>query len=257
MIRTRLIVGLLSGVFVAATAGQPARTSATYVRSGLRAIEAGTGQLPFLLLHGYGSSAAAWMPFTFTIRLPANRRFVMPEGPETTVPPDGPPNGHAWWRLGLDAHRRTSDGLPDLARTIPPGLAASDRRVRTLLDELAARGRYSRERQMLAGFSQGGIVAADIAFTTDEPMEALVLMSTTFVNETAWRTGMPRRRGLRVFISHGRADDTLPFDVAVRLQQAMRESGLQVTWFPFAGGHEIPAEVVTALNAFLARPVAD
>jgi predicted esterase len=32
----------------------------------------------------------------------------------------------------------------------------------------------------------------------------------------------------------------------------MHDAGLQVTWFPFDGGHEIPAEVVTALNAFLA-----
>jgi len=253
MIRTRLLVGLLGGGIVAASACQPAPTSVTYVRSGLRAIEAGTGPLPFLLLHGYGSTAAEWIPFTHTIRLPSDRRFVMPEGPETTVPPDGPATGRAWWRLGLDAHRRTSDGLPDLARTTPPELAASDRRIRTLLDELATRGRYPRERQMLAGFSQGGIIAADIAFTTDEPIEALILMSTTFVNETAWRAGMPRRRGLRVFISHGRNDDILPFDVAVRLQQAMRDAGLQVTWFPFAGGHEMPAEVVTALNAFLAQ----
>ena len=107
---------------------------------------------------------------------------------------------------------------------------------------------------MLAGFSQGGMIAADIAFTTDEPIEALVLLSPTFVNETAWRAGMARRRGLRVFISHGRRDGILPFDAADRLQQAMRDAGLRVTWFPFDGGHEMPAEVVSALNAFLAQP---
>jgi phospholipase/carboxylesterase len=63
---------------------------------------------------------------------------------------------------------------------------------------------------------------------------------------------MSRRRGLRVFISHGRRDTILPFDASQRLQQAMREAGLRVTWFPFDGGHDMPAEVVTALNAFLA-----
>ncbi len=44
----------------------------------------------------------------------------------------------------------------------------------------------------------------------------------------------------------------LRFDAAVRLQQEMRRAGLRVTWMPFDGGHEIPAEVVTALNQFLA-----
>jgi phospholipase/carboxylesterase len=251
VVRSQLLAGLL-GVVIAAGC-QPAPTSVTPTGSGLRTIEAGTGQLPFVLLHGYGSSPAEWIPFTYTIRLPAGRRFVMPEGSETTVPPDGPANGRAWWRLGLDAYRRTGDGLPDLARTNPPGLATADRRVRALLDELAMTGRYPRDRQMLAGFSQGGMIAADIAFTTDEPIEALVLLSTTFVNESAWRAGMARRRGLPVFIAHGRRDDILPCDAAERLQQAMRDAGLQVTWFPFDGGHEMPAEVVTALNAFLAQ----
>jgi len=58
-----------------------------------------------------------------------------------------------------------------------------------------------------------------------------VLFSPSFVNEAGWRAGMPARKGLRVFVSHGRRDDILPFD----------------------GGHEIPIEVVTALNRFLAE----
>jgi phospholipase/carboxylesterase len=232
---------------------RPTSTSIPHDGSGLRTIEAGAGALPFVLIHGYGSSAEEWIPFTYTIRLPAGRRFVLPEGPETTKPPDGPRNGRAWWRIGLDAHRRPGDGLPDLSRTNPPGLAASNQRIRTLLTELAAKGGYPRERQMLAGYSQGGMIAADIAFTTDEPIDALVLLSPTIVNEAAWRAGMPRRRGLRVFVSHGRRDTILPFDASVRLQQAMRDAGLRVTWFPFDGGHEMPAEVVTALNAFIAE----
>ena len=248
---TPFAVALATGLVIGGC--RPTSTSIPHDGSGLRTIEAGTGALPFVLIHGYGSSAEEWIPFTYTIRLPAGRRFVLPEGPETTKPPDGPRNGRAWWRIGLDAHRRAGDGLPDLSRTNPPGLAASNQRIRTLLTELAAKGGYSRERQMLAGYSQGGMIAADIAFTTDEPIDALVLLSPTIVNEAAWRAGMPRRRGLRVFVSHGRRDTILPFDASMRLQQAMRDAGLRVTWFPFDGGHEMPAEVVTALNAFLAE----
>jgi len=250
----RAAILLTSAIALALTGCRPASTSVAHARSGLRTIEAGTGTLPFVLIHGYGSSAEEWIPFTDTIRLPAGRRFVLPEGPETTQPPDGPRGGRAWWRLGLDAHRRAGDGLPELSRTSPPGLAASNQRIRTLLDELAVAGGYPRQRQMLAGFSQGAMIAADIAFTTDEPIDALVLLSPTIVNEAAWRAGMPRRRGLRVFISHGRRDTILPFDASDRLGQAMRDAGLRVSWCPFDGGHDVPAEVVSALNAFLAQP---
>jgi phospholipase/carboxylesterase len=220
--------------------------------SGLRTIEAGSGPLPFVLIHGFGASAEGWMPFTATIRLPEDRRFVMPEGPETTRPPEGPFGGRAWWALGLDRYRRPGDQLPDLSQQDPPGLTASTRSIRRLLDELAAAGGYARARQVVAGYSQGAMVTADLAFTTDEPLEAIVLLSPTIVNERAWRAGMPRRRGLRVFVSHGRQDDILPFDLADRLQHAMREAGLRVTWVPFEGGHDIPMPVVDRLNDFLA-----
>ena len=155
-------------------------------------------------------------------------------------------------RLVEKEEARPADQLPDLSQISPPGLASSTRRIRLLFDELAASGGYPRGRQMLGGYSQGAMIAADTAFTTDEPLEALVLLSPTFVDERAWREGMPRRRGLRVFVSHGRRDDILPFDIASRLQQAMREAGLSVTWVPFDGGHDMPTSVVERLNAFLA-----
>jgi len=43
----------------------------------------------------------------------------------------------------------------------------------------------------------------------------------------------------------------LPFATMERFQERIKATGLDVTWFPFDGGHAIPDEVITALNAFL------
>lgn len=137
----------------------------------------------------------------------------------------------------------------------PGGLDDASRTVRVLLNEIARRLESDPHDTILGGFSQGGMIAADIAFRTSEPMKALLLLSTTTVDEAAWMTGMPRRRGLPVFISHGRDDDILPFEIAERLATKMSEAGLRVWWFPFNGGHETPVEAVTALNAFFAQTV--
>jgi phospholipase/carboxylesterase len=64
---------------------------------------------------------------------------------------------------------------------------------------------------------------------------------------------MATRRGMPVFMAHGRADNVLPFDLAERLHGELVTTGLAVTFVPFDGGHEIPEEVVTALGEFLAR----
>jgi phospholipase/carboxylesterase len=242
---------LIAGLVVLATGCLRPGGEAAPTGSGLRTFESGTGSLPVVLVHGYGATPREWLPFTFTIVLPPGRRFVFPEGPETTSPPDGPRGGRAWWPIELARFRRPSDGIPDLSAQNPPGLAAATQRIRLLLHELAPDG-YARQTQMLGGYSQGAMISANVAFTTDEPLACLILFSPSIVNEAGWRAGLPARKGLRVFISHGRRDDILPFDGSERLARAMREAGLRVTWVPFDGGHEIPIEVVTALNRFLA-----
>jgi phospholipase/carboxylesterase len=245
---TRTIAAMAAAALLQAT---PAPRIVEHQGSRLRTWEVGTGAGPFVLIHGYGSTPQEWLPFTATITLPPDRRFVFPEGPETTTPPDGPSGARAWWRIDLGKYRRASDQLPDLSAHDPPELTAASARIRRLLHELASDHRDAASTQMIGGFSQGAIIAADLAFTTDEPIDTLVLLSPTLVDERHWRAEMPRRRGLKVFISHGRRDVILPFDVSERMQQEMRDAGLRVTWFPFDGGHEMPAEVVTALNAFL------
>jgi len=247
MIRFVVAVALMGGaltlsvpVFAATGAGTgPAAPLTTLVRGG-------KGPPTVLLLHGYGAKVKDWLPFTQTIAVPRRARFVFPEAPEKTSPPDGPIGGRAWWRLDLEDHVPKGARLPDLAATHPPGLDEATARVRALMH------RSPKGPLVLGGFSQGAMVASNIAFTTDEPITALVILSGTPIDEAAWLRGLANRRGLRVFISHGRADPTLPFASADRFRKELAAAGLAVTWFPFDGVHEIPSSVVVALNRFLA-----
>lgn len=211
-------------------------------------LEVGTGSRPVVLLHGFSSSPEEWMPFTATMRLAPGHRFVFPRGPERGA--NG--RGRAWWHLDLVSHTG-SDGLPDLSRTRPDGLAQAAAQVRTLLHRYAVAGDGNRGAVILGGFSQGGMLSAEIAFRSDQPLRALVLLSPTVVDEASWRSGFASRKALPVFLAHGRQDRILPFASSARLAEALTEAGLRVTWVPFTGGHDIPSEVVTALNAFLAQ----
>jgi phospholipase/carboxylesterase len=248
-------LSLAGALAIAALGLRPA--SATLVRnpsSQLDTWEVGTGGLPLILLHGYAASPQEWLPFSHTILINAERRrFVFPQAPEETVPPDGPVGKRAWWRLDLSSYRDSAGtALPDMRRAQPAGLAKAAEKIRLLIGDLHHREAFDDKRVMLGGFSQGGMVAAEVAFRSAQPLEALILLSPTFVDEQRWIEGMPRRKGLPVFISHGRRDDVLPFAASERLAQAMREAGLKVTWVPFDGIHETPASIVTELNKFLA-----
>jgi phospholipase/carboxylesterase len=199
----------------------------------------GDGPPTLMLLHGYGSSAEEWMPFTNTIEWPG--RFVFPQGLERTTRA----GGRAWWPLELGS---AEDGVPDLSQSRPKGLTPAAAAVTRLLSGLSW---WKGGDVVLGGFSQGAMVASDVAFGSTAHLSALVLLSGTPVDEAAWRRGYAARRGLPVFIAHGRDDAVLPFSGSERMQRDLAAAGLLVTWLPFEGGHEIPAEVVIALNQFL------
>ena len=204
----------------------------------------GSGPPALVLLHGYGSSAEEWLPFTHTIEWPAPGRFVFPQGPDRTQRP----GGRAWWPLELEPFSSTAPDASNLSRTRPRGLEPAGAAVSGLLRALA---RSQGGEIVLGGFSQGAMVASEVAFRSTARMSALVLLSGTPVDEASWRSGYSTRRGLPVFIAHGRSDPVLPFAGSERMQRDLAAAGVRVTWVPFDGGHEIPAEVVVALNAFL------
>ena len=105
---------------------------------------------------------------------------------------------------------------------------------------------------MLGGYSQGAMVASEVAFQSDLEIAGLVLLSGTLVDEGSWERQFHTRRGTPVFLSHGRSDPVLPFEVADRFRSKLEAAGVRVTWVPFDGGHEIPATVVSELNKFIA-----
>jgi len=204
-----------------------------------------------ILLHGYGSSAEEWLPFVSTIRLPEGGRFVFPQAPDTTTPPDGPSTGRAWWRLDLGSHRPSSPGgLPDLSTTRPPGLKVAAGMVKDLVKNVERDGGKP---ILLGGFSQGAMVAAEVALQSDLHVDALVLLSGTLVDEASWQQKFATLSNVPVFMSHGRSDPVLSFAVADRFRAGLEAAGVKVTWVPFDGGHEMPMVVIDQLNQFIAR----
>jgi phospholipase/carboxylesterase len=206
----------------------------------LSAVYAGAAGGPSLvLLHGYGSNADDWLQFTDTIRWPG--RFVFPQGPWR-----GPGGARGWWWLHLQGYVRENGPSPDLSEASPAGLTVASSLLRRFLNGVP-------QPVVLGGFSQGAMLSAEIAFQTDQPLAGLILIGGTTVHEAAWVERFPGRRGLPIFIAHGRSDGVLPFEIADRFRTRMQAGGLDVTWVPFDGGHDLPTEVVTAMNAFIAR----
>jgi phospholipase/carboxylesterase len=95
------------------------------------------------------------------------------------------------------------------------------------------------------------MLACDVALHTGKPLTGLILLSGTLLALDEWTPLVRKRKGLRVFQSHGSADPLLPSFMAEQLRDLLKQGGLPVEWVGFRGGHEIPGMVLDKLGGFL------
>jgi phospholipase/carboxylesterase len=202
-----------------------------------------------VLLHGWGAPGDDLVPLGQEIAAPPGTRFVFPEAPLPL--PMGFGDSRGWWMLDIEQRQReiAAGRARDLSRKIPEGLAAARANVIALLDELDRRAGVSQI--VLGGFSQGAMLACDVALRTGRSLAGLVLLSGTLLAADEWTQLMSKRKGLKVFQSHGSMDPLLPSFMAEQLLDLLMQAGLSVEWIGFRGGHEIPGLVLDRLGAFL------
>ena len=190
-----------------------------------------------IFLHGYGSAPETFLGLAQRTDLPQGTHLILPRGPNTLA------SGASWWPLPSDVHRIVRERLP--------GMDDARARVSALLDRVAREmpGRPI----VLGGFSQGAMVSLDVALHDAAPLAGLVLMSGTMIDERETRARLGSRRGLRVYVSHGREDPVIPYVDDARLAEAMRDSGLDVSFAPFEGGHVVTPRVSMEVAAFVRR----
>jgi phospholipase/carboxylesterase len=211
-------------------------------------IETRAGQGPdglvVVLLHGFMGLPEDLAPFAKSMGI--GGRFVFPAG---IVDLAGRGlRGRAWWPIDVDA-RSAATGPRDLSAFVPAGLDEARAHLEALLDDICATGPFGT--LVIGGFSQGAMLACDLALRSSRRIDGLVMFSGARIAETLWRPRYLTRRGLRTFVSHGRADDDLAFSVAESFQSELSEAGWAVTWVPFDGGHGIPMIVWRSFKRWL------
>ncbi len=205
---------------------------------------AGEAGVVVLLLHGLDMAPAQLAPIVQSLKLPA--LVALPSGP---VERDG---GHrAWWPVD-DVVRaaRLQAGPADLHDIHPAGRDRARDAVHAAARALRARapGRPL----VVAGFSQGAMLALDCVFQAPPlAVDALALWSASRLAFSEWAPAMHRLRGVRVDLLHGRADANLGIEAGQSLRDALVAEDADVRWSPFDGGHEIPLQAWVRLRGLV------
>jgi phospholipase/carboxylesterase len=132
---------------------------------------------------------------------------------------------------------------------------AADRLMR-FVDAALERYPVDRRKLIVMGFSQGGVMAYNLAIRHPERFAALVALSTWFPEELAEYAGDREALAqLPTLVQHGRADDMIEITKARQSIERLRAFKMPLTYREYDGAHEVTADAIQDLSAFLMEKV--
>jgi phospholipase/carboxylesterase len=212
--------------------------------------------LAAVLCHGYGAPgtdlAGLAEPLLTVTAVAKSSVLIFPAAP-LDLARQGIPGGRAWWPIDLDRliNRRTPEVLERFRRDCPEGLPEARNALIALLSEAGRHFGLAADRFVLGGFSQGSMLATDVALRLKKSPAGLCILSGGLINETEWQRLVNERGPFKVLQSHGRYDSILPFASGVALRDLLMSAGANMDFYAFDGDHEIPLEVLHRLTHFI------
>lgn len=218
----------------------------------LRCVEVETGGAvasAVIWLHGLGADGHDFEPIVPHLGLDGlGVRFVFPHAPRRAVSINMGLLMPAWF----DVRDLDFRGQPDLK-----GLSESAAQVEALIAREQERG-VDERRVVLAGFSQGGALALHVALRAKVPPAGVVALSTFMLEDPADRSTSARPAGFfPIFQAHGTDDPMIPASLGEITRDRLQALGYPITFKTYPMQHEVCAEEIADIGAFLRSRVLD
>jgi phospholipase/carboxylesterase len=199
----------------------------------------GDGPHPLILaLHGWGASAHDLLGLA-PILNGGGALVLCPQGPLAFEIGQG--------FLGF--------GWFDLSQVRPPSASDIERaadEVRGFLDGALARYPIDRRKIVLMGFSQGGVLAYEMALRDPGRFAGLVALSSWLPKELADTIpSQPALENFPVFVAHGTQDPMIPIARAQESRELLMKRGVNLTYREYEMEHGIAPEALRDLVGWL------
>lgn len=179
-------------------------------------------------LHGLGASGHDFAPLVPHLGLTANIHFVFPHAPQRPVTINGGMVMPSWYDIY---------SLGMLRSVSWEQVHESVAQIQALIDQEKARGLTS-EQIVIAGFSQGGAIALQLALHSPERLAGIMALSTyLFKPDELPQAARSVNAQTPLLMHHGRWDQTVPLELAERSRTGLEKAGYRVDWKTYPMEH--------------------
>lgn len=202
-----------------------------------KAPENATANAPaIILLHGYGSNENDL--FELAPQMPNNYYVFSLRAP---------------FKIGADQYqwyeiKRTSGNIEINFEQEEQ----SRKKLINFIDELVIKYKLNKSKIIVAGFSQGGILAEAIGLTAPEKVAGVACFSGRYLAELKpVIKSKTQLQNKKIFLAHGTQDQLITINVAEENYKALMALGLKVTYKKDNVGHSISGNLLKAFNLWL------
>jgi len=215
--------------------------------SALEVVEIQTGPNPtaaVIWLHGLGADGHDFEPVVPQLLWPEGppMRFVFPHAPVRPVTINGGMAMRAWYDIVSLTSGRDHD---------QKGIAESVNQSAALVRRERDRG-IAADRIVLAGFSQGGAIAIQLAIRYPEKLAGLIALSSYMLLDHRLENDRNEaNEKLPVFAGHGTSDPMVPCRLGEMAAERLRSMGHPVEWHSYPMQHAVCPQEIADISAWL------
>ncbi|MFT5140393.1 MAG: phospholipase/carboxylesterase [Lysobacterales bacterium] len=195
-------------------------------------------------LHGLGADGHDFEPLVPMLGLEqiAATRFIFPHAPVRPVTINGGMSMRAWYDIKSIGADRDQD---------QEGIEQSAEMVTALIARENSRGIPS-SNIVIAGFSQGGAIAAFVALRYPQKLAGLMILSSYLLfPEQLGSAFHPSNSSTPVFIGHGSMDPVVPVVMGRDIANRLRALNMPVEWHEYAMPHSVIQEEIVDIGNWL------
>ncbi len=192
-------------------------------------------------MHGLGADGHDFMPLVPELKR-FRSTFIFPHAPMRPVTINNRAVMRAWYDIySLDCMQKEDEA----------GLMASRNQIHALIASMESEGFKSTD-IVLAGFSQGGVMALLAGLSYERPLKAIIALSCYLPLAAQWPgLGNPANQTTPIFMAHGNWDEMLPCTLAKQHATQLTQLGYHVAWHEYPMGHSVCADEVADIRKFL------
>lgn len=205
-----------------------------------------TAKHSIIWLHGLGADGNDFVSIVPELRLPNELavRFIFPHAPIIPVTINNGYEMRAWFDIIALSREAAIDKT---------GIMASIQQIENLIEREISRG-IAANNIILAGFSQGAVIALTLGLRRTTPLAGLIALSgyLPLADETMQLANAAAKQ-MPIFLAHGTEDAVVPFPLGKMTYATLKEAHCNISWHAYPMGHSVCIEEIRELGEWVGR----